>query len=219
MNLFRKANSYFGMTFAPALAVVFLLALHNPAYGVTDFSASLTGSQEFPPNGSLATGFATFTLNDAQTALTFQATIFGIDVTTTQTPGTTADNLVAAHIHCCTPPGANAPVVWGFFGTPFNDINPNDSVVIPLLDGVGAAFSGKWDLPEGNGTTLAAQLPGIFAGNSYINFHTVAFPGGEIRGQITPVPEPGTVFLIGWGLAWLVLSGSRRNCRRSQPQE
>jgi hypothetical protein len=218
MNGFGKTNFSLGMTFAPALALIFLLALHSPAHGVTIFSADLTGSQEFPPNGSLATGFATFILNDAQTALTFQATIFGIDVTGTQTPGTSADNLVAAHIHCCTPPGANASVVWGFFGTPFNDNNPNDSVVIPFLNGVGGAFSGKWDLPEGNNTTLTAQLPGILAGNSYINFHTTTFPGGEIRGQITPVPEPATVFLIGFGMVWLIISGWRWSYRASQPQ-
>jgi len=65
-------------------------------------------------------------------------------------------------------------------------------------------ISGKWDLPEGNTTTLAAQLPNILAGNSYINFHTVQFPGGEIRGQINQVPGPANLILIGAGLAGLV---------------
>jgi hypothetical protein len=48
---------------------------------------------------------------------------------------------------------------------------------------VGGNFSGKWDAPEGNGTTLAAQLANIRAGRAYINFHTTQFTGGEIRGN------------------------------------
>src|SRR5205807_9539991 len=80
-------------------------------------------------------------------------------------------------------PGVNGPVVWGFFGSPFNDNNPDDHVVTPLLPpGVGGIFTDKWDLPEGNGTTLSAQLANIRAGRAYINFHTPHFPGGEIRG-------------------------------------
>src|SRR5204862_2051921 len=38
-------------------------------------------------------------------------------------------------------------------------------------------------------TTLAAQLPNILAGRSYINFHTRQFGGGEIRGQIEENPQ------------------------------
>ena len=52
------------------------------------FTATLNSAQENPPNTSTATGFATFDLNDAQTALTFEATIFGLDFTGSQTPGT-----------------------------------------------------------------------------------------------------------------------------------
>src|SRR2546421_6351212 len=45
--------------------------------------------------------------------------------------------------------------------------------------GVGGAFRGKWDAPEGNGTTLAAQLTNLRTGHAYINFHTTQFGGGE----------------------------------------
>jgi len=72
----------------------------------------------------------------------------------------------------------------GFFGTPFNDNNPNDAVNTPTSGGVGGTFSGKWDAPEGNGTTLAAQLTNFRTGHAYINFHTTQFGGGEIRGDI-----------------------------------
>jgi hypothetical protein len=176
----------------------FLVLLAASATGNTAiiFTATLDGTQEVPPNASTATGFATFGLNDAMTALTYDTTISGLDFTGSQTPNT-ADNLVAAHIHAPASPGVNAGVVFGFFGMPFNDNNPNDVVVIPLASGVGGTISGKWDLLEGNSTTLDAQLPNILAGNSYINFHTVQFPGGEIRGQITAVPEPSTLALLG----------------------
>src|ERR1044072_1953674 len=51
------------------------------------------------------------------------------------------------------------------------------------MSGAGASVSGKWDAPEGNGTTLAAQLDNIRNGRAYVNFHTTQFGGGEIRGD------------------------------------
>jgi hypothetical protein len=118
------------------------------------------------------------------TALTFTATVVGIDFTGTQTPDDPSDDLTAAHIHSPGGRGQRAGVVWGFIGLPFNDTNPTDTVVTPFASGVGGTVTSKWDLTEGNNTTLAAQLPNILAGLTYINFHTRRFPGGEVRGQI-----------------------------------
>jgi hypothetical protein len=161
----------------------------NPFIGIGHvFVARLEGAQEVPPNTSTARGFAAFFLNREGTALRFIVTVAGLDFTGTQTadPG---DNLVAAHIHAPAPRGMNAGVRFGFFGQPFNDTNPNDVVVIPFPNGVGGTIFSKWDRDEGNNTTLTAQLPNILAGLSYINFHTVRFPGGEVRGQIEENPQ------------------------------
>jgi uncharacterized protein (TIGR03118 family) len=158
------------------------------------FNVSLTNSQEVPPTNPTTTtggarpasfGTAQLQFNSAQTAMTLSATINNIDLGGAQTADTN-DNLTNAHIHAApgVGPGVNGPVVWGFFGSPFNDNNPNDQVFAPFSSGVGGTFKGKWDAPEGNGTTLAAQLTSLRTGHAYVNFHTAQFGGGEIRGNI-----------------------------------
>lgn len=57
----------------------------------------------------------------------------------------------------------------------------NGGVVVPL------ERSGKdgWAVPAGAQLT-AEQLESFKAGNMYINVHSEAHPGGEVRGQIVP---------------------------------
>lgn len=59
----------------------------------------------------------------------------------------------------------------------------------------------------GSATITSLQFDELMAGNFYINIHTAANPGGEIRGQVdvSPVPLPATgslmvVALMGLGL-------------------
>ena len=195
-------------------AATALLAFSSPAHAALTFTVNLTTDQEpsvaltTNPGGAprpVPTGTATFTINDAMTAMSFTATIFNIDVNGTQTPNDSNDNLTAAHIHVGTAPGTPTfPVRWGFFGTPDNDINPDQLVFTPFASGVGGFFSSTWDAPEGNaGTTFATNLPGILNGLAYINFHTIQNPGGEIRGNFPVlVPEASTwvMMLLGFGL-------------------
>ena len=205
----------------PALAIATtMLALSTAVRADTILHADLSNAAENPPTVPTTStgaprpasfGTADFVLNTAMTAMTFTATIFNIDFTGTQTADTN-DNLLNAHIHAgpLVTPTTNGPVVWGFIGTPFNDNTPNDVIVTPFATGVGGTVSGKWDAPEGNGTTLTAQLDNILNNRSYINFHTVQFVGGEIRGNILVVPEPASFALLAAGGLMLIGYRARR---------
>jgi len=112
---------------------------------------------------------------------------------------------VAAHLHSPASPGVNAAVQIGFTGFPL---------------GVTTGFF------ENTYIFTAAQETDLLAGLMYVNIHTSAFPGGEIRGQITArqtggtpptgVPDhAGTGVLLGLGLIGLVAFARRSNFPRT----
>jgi uncharacterized protein (TIGR03118 family) len=192
----------------------------------TDFIVNLTNSQEVPATNPTTTGAARrpasygtarFQINAGGTAMTVTGTVNNIDFTGSQTADTN-DNLTNAHIHAGASPAAGntLSVVWGFIGTPFNDNNPNDAVVTPFGSGVGGTFSGKWDAPEGNGTTLAAQLDNIRAGRAYVNFHTTQFGGGETRGNFPATQAFRDSLVAGLNAATLTRAGVLRMVAESQ---
>ena len=203
-------------------AVALALTLSSGSASAAIFlHADLTNSAENPPAVPTTTlgaprpasfGTADFFLDTNQTFLSFTATIYNIDFTGTQTADLN-DNLTVAHIHAGAgvTPTTNAGVVWGFFGTPFNNNNPNDTVITPFATGVGGTISGTWNEDEGNNTTLTAQLANILNGRSYINFHTTQFGGGEVRGNIAAVPETSTWAMMLLGFAGVGFMAYRRS--------
>lgn len=84
-------------------------------------------------------------------------------------------NESAAHIHGPASPGVNAGVLFG----------------LPA----GSPKVGVWNYPE-------AQEGNILSGQMYVNIHTSANPGGEIRGQITGFPNVPSV--SPWSITALV---------------
>jgi hypothetical protein len=178
-------------TCALKVSAVWLL-LAGISAGQLNFSVTMNGASEVGPNASTATGTATLVLNEAQDRLTMSLTIVGLDLDGNQTPDFLDDNVVGLHIHRA-PVGINGGVVFGLIGIN-NDTN-GDLVIDPVA---GTVFS-AWDLNEGNGTTLANELANLLSEGLYMNVHTTAYPGGEIRGQI--IPEPATLSLLALGAA------------------
>ena len=60
--------------------------------------------------------------------------------------------------------------------------NPNGNG--PVIIGLTLTEAGSVVVPAGT-TLTAAQYTALLAGELYMNVHTAAFPGGEIRGQLT----------------------------------
>ena len=126
------------------------------------FSANLTGAAERPtPVTTTATGAATFT---AVTTPTGTTVTYSITVTGLSGPAT------AAHIHG--PADANGSAT------------PIVTLAITGTGTSGAIVSGSFTTTGHATIDITALLALLRNGNSYVNVHTSANPGGEIRGQI-----------------------------------
>jgi hypothetical protein len=168
------------------------------------YNASLSGPNE--GNVSPGLGFATITFDDAAHTMLINASFSGLTGLTT-----------ASHIHCCTAaPGTGtagvATQVPTFTGFPLNVTSGAYSNTFDLTQ----ASSWNPAFVTANGGTPAsaeaALLGGAAAGTAYLNIHTTLFPGGEIRGFLTAVPEPAT-----WALMILGVALVGGTLRRRQP--
>ncbi len=184
-----------------ALLLPLLFALNA---GATTYVAVLNGLNESPPNASPGFGDATVIFDTSLHTLDITVNFSGLVGITT-----------ASHIHCCTavaetgtaPVATQVPVFAGF----------------PLGVGSGT-YHNVWDtslastwnpsfITNHGGSTAAAEIAfatGLMGKLAYLNIHTNTFPGGEIRGFLTPVPEPSNWAMLLAGLVPVLLWRSRK---------
>lgn len=184
------------------LAMAASLLFAASAEAATFYSATLLGANENPSVLTPGTGTAFLTLD---------GDLLSINIEFQDLIGSTT----ASHVHCCQPAPTNAGVatpVPTFPGFPLGVTSGiyNQTFDLTLASSYNPAFI------TNNGGTVqlayAAFLTGLNSNMAYVNVHTSAFPGGEIRGQITAVPEPAAWALMITGFA-LVGTAIRR--RRS----
>lgn len=169
------------------------------------FTATLTGAQEVPPTGSPGIGSALVTIDTVTNLMTVNVAFAGLLSPTN-----------IAHIHCCAPPGGiaiPATTVPSFPGFP---VGVTTGTFLQTFDLTLASSYNPAFITAHGGTVASAQaafIAGLLNGQAYFNIHTTQFPGGEIRGQLQPVPEPATLLLLGSGVLGVIGAVRKRRNR------
>ena len=172
-----------------AVAVFGLLAVPVRGDGTqsSDLRAALSADREVPIVSSTATGSFTAQVADDDRSFDYQLNYEGFDGTVTQ-----------SHIHIAQEFASGGISVW-LCQTATTSAPQAVAAITPVCGAPGGAG------PEATGTISAANVIGptgqaipsaafaelmamIRSGNAYVNVHSTAAPGGEVRGQI----EPGT---------------------------
>ena len=140
-----------------------ITVVRNPALPITDFTATLSGTQENPAALTTALGTINASL-DGNTLVvtgTFTGLISDFD----------ANVAGGAHIHKAIA-GRNGGVELLLNTTVSSDLR-----------------SGTYEAANNTFTLTNEQLEALNAREFYVNIHSVAFPGGELRGQILPTSD------------------------------
>ena len=153
-----------------AIAGVFTLLFSAQAQAQTfTFTADLNGGNEVPGVVTGSGGTATVTLNAATNVVTWVIDVYNLPT-----------GVTASHIHAGSP-GVAGPVIVNFtvVANTSNDFRITGSanlseVVARPAQGINSAEDAK---------------QAILNGDTYVNVHSTANPGGEIRGQLVLVTQ------------------------------
>jgi hypothetical protein len=177
-----------------AVCVIACLGMVSPsAATIISYEATLNGPNVSPPNASPASGLAQVDYDNIAKTMHVRVTFSGLLGTTT-----------AAHIHSPTtlPFSGNAGVATttpSYVGFPLGVTSGTFDNTLDLT--LASSWNSSYITANG-GTTAGAEAAmalSMAAGTAYFNVHTTVFPGGEIRGFLTPVPEPATLAILGLG--------------------
>jgi len=91
--------------------------------------------------------------------------------------------------------GLEGDVLFGHLHGPADIGQPSGVIILPLLIEGDFMRSGTFSAFE---RLSPFQLNAVLDSRSYLNIHSVAYPSGEIRGQVI-VPTPGGLAFIGLG--------------------
>jgi len=175
------ATPVFRLRLLLALLAAFALGIAPAAHAaVTTYTTTLSGPNESPPNASPGTGTGIVDVDPVAHTMRVRVNFSGLTGTTT-----------ACHIH--------APTLVALTGT------ASVATTTPTFPGFpGGVTSGSYDNTQdmtqatsynapfltANGESTAAAEAALFQhiadGKAYLNVHSSAFAGGEIRGFLTP---------------------------------
>jgi len=157
-----------------------------------NFTVTLDPAQDGNSSSLPGHGSGTLTLNTTLDTLTFNNITFsGLSAPST-----------ASHIHGPAAQGVSVGVLYNLGSGGF-----------VTLGSTSGSFNGTLHLVTLGTYTVPTQISDLESGLWYMNIHDQPFPGGEIRGQILPVPEPSALPLLGIGVSGLWLLLRRRRSR------
>jgi hypothetical protein len=154
--------------------VIAVLVFSGVAFAVaqsTNFGAPLSGDEQVPTVDTNARGNSILHLSKNGDELDFKLIVANIE------------NVTQAHIHCGAE-GVNGPIVVFLFPFTPAGVTANgvlSSGTITNADVIPTPSSAECPGGVANLDQLVAKLR---SGGAYVNVHTTAHPGGEIRGQV-----------------------------------
>lgn len=160
---------------------IFLLAASYLSNGQI-YYVNFSGAAEVPSNNSTGTGKALITIDPVANTMRVQATFSGL------LAGVTASHIHAATANAGTGTAGVATSVPTFTGFPSGVTSGTYDRTFDML--LSSSYNPAYITANGGTPASAwtALKAAIAAGKAYHNIHSSLFPGGEIRGFLTPCP-------------------------------